>query len=192
MRVHPKFSQVRAGIPRGALGALALTVLALSLHGCSLVSATLRIERDFTQGPQQSTGQDVKELAVDLNENSDFKDNKDKITSIDEVGFVFRARNLLGNSAHGVIYISKTPIRPLTAATIQSSPLATRILEGLVLQPGYTSIDYDASLALELNQKVLHETVLGGTFFLYGIADETDFNITIDKLTAVVVATAEL
>jgi hypothetical protein len=89
-----------------------------------------------------------------------------------------------------VIYISKTQIRPLTAAAIQAS--ATRVLQGLVLQPAYTNIDYDASLALEVNQTVLHDFVKGGTFYLYGIADESDFDITIDKLTAVVVVTAEL
>jgi hypothetical protein len=192
MRVHHPSSRVRAGIVRWASGLLAVSALVLFLPGCPLISGTLRIERDFAQGLQQSTGQDVKELFVDLNENSDFKDNKDKIKSVDEVGFVFRAQNNLGNTAHGVIYISKTQIRPLTAAAIQSSPSAVRILQGLVLQPGYTNLDYDGSLALEVHQNVLHELVKGGTFYLYGIADESNFSITIDKLTAIVVLTVEL
>jgi hypothetical protein len=198
MRVHLHPSRIKAGVACWAIGFLAVAAIALSLPGCSLVSGTVRIEYDFTQGPQQSTGQDVKELFVDLNNNQDFKDNKAKIKSVDEVGFVFRARNLLADSPHGMIYISKTRILPLppatllTAAAIQSSPAATKVLQGLVLQPGYTNIDYDASLALEVNQTVLHDTVQGGTFYLYGIADASDFDITIDKLTAVVVVTAEL
>jgi hypothetical protein len=194
MYVHHPSSRIKAGIVRRAFSLLAISALVVLLPGCPLISGTLRIEHDFEQGPQRSTGQDVKELSVDLNQDQDFRDNKDKIKSVDEVGFVFRAQNNRGTTAHGVIYISKTPIRPLTAAGIQSSPFATKILQGLVLQPGYTNIDYNGSLALELNQKVMHETVRGGTFFLYGIADptETEFDITIDKLTAVIVVTAEL
>ena len=196
MRVHHPSSRIRAGIALCAFGLLAVSALALCLPGCSLVSGTLRIEHDFAEGPQQSSQGNVAELIVDLNVDKDFRDNKDKIKSVDEVGFVFRARNLLGNTAHGVFYISKTSLRPLTgpltAAVIQSSPLATKVLDGLMLQAGYTNIDYDGSLALEVNQNVLHETVQGGTFYLYGIADDSDFDITIDKLTAVVVVTVEL
>jgi hypothetical protein len=43
-----------------------------------------------------------------------------------------------------------------------------------------------------VHQNVLHELVKGGTFYLYGIADESNFNNTIDKLTAIVVLTVEL
>jgi hypothetical protein len=193
MRVQHKLSRISARTPRGALGLAALAFFALFfVTGCPLVSATLRIEHNFEEGPQQSTGQNVKELAVDLNADSNYKDNKDKIKSVDEVGFVFRAQNNLGNTAHGVIYISRTPIRPLTFAGITGSPLATPVVKGLVLQPGYTDITYDESLALEMNQKVLHDIVKDGTFYLYGIADQSEFDITIDKLTAVVVVTAEL
>ncbi len=185
---QPSVRPVRA--PRATVSVLALPVAFLLAIGCSLVSGTLRIEHDFEGGPQQSTGQNVKELAVDLNSDSDFKDNKDKITSVDEVGFVFRAQNNLGTVANGVIYISKTPVRPLTADAIRSA--ATPVVQGIVLQSGYTDISYDNSLALEVNQDVLHATVKDGTFYLYGIANQTDFDITIDKLTAVVVVTFEL
>ena len=190
MRVHPQSSRIKAGVACWAFGFLAVAAIALSLPGCSLVSGTIRIEYDYTGNPQQSTQGNVAELAVDLNTNQDFKDNKDKIKSVDEVGFVFRARNLLGNTAHGVIYISKGQIRPLTAAAIQAS--ATRVVQGVMLQSGYTNIDYNASLGLEVHQTVLHDFVKGGTFYLYGIADDSDFDITIDKLIAVAVVTAEL
>jgi hypothetical protein len=83
MRVHPQSSRIKAGVAGWAIGFLAVAAIALCLPGCSLVSGTIRIEYDFEQGPQQSTGQDVKELAVDLNTNQDFKDNKDKIKSVD-------------------------------------------------------------------------------------------------------------
>jgi len=192
MRVHHQRSGIKAGIVVWAFGFFAVVAIALCLPGCSLVSGTLRIEYDFPEGPQQSDSTSVAELKVELNDNQDFKDNKDKIKNVDEVGFVFRARNLLGKTAQGVIYLSKTPIRPLKPATIRLSPLATRVVQGVALQSGYTSIDYDASLALEVNQSVLHDAVKDGTFYLYGIADEADFDITIDELTAVVVVTAEL
>ena len=192
MRVHHKFSSIPAGIPRATIGILTFSLAVLLAVGCSLVSGTLRIEHDFEGGPQQSTGTNVKMLGVDLNSDSDFKDNKDKIKSVDEVGFVFRAQNNLGNVANGVIYISTVPITPLTYERITTSGLATPVVQGLILQPGYTDISYDDSLALEVNQAVLHEIVKGGTFYLYGIANQSNFDITIDKLTAVVVVTFEL
>jgi hypothetical protein len=194
MRVLHKLSRICAGIPRGALGALALTTLALFLYGCSLVSGTLRIEHDFREGPQQSTGQSVKELRVDLNDDSDFRDNQDKIKSVDEVGFVFQAINNTSVGATGQIWISRNSITPLTARGIREGG-ATLVVDGLVLAAGpgvSTDITYDESLAHEVNQDVLHELVKGGVFSLYGIASGSDFDITIQKNTAVITVTVEL
>jgi hypothetical protein len=193
MRVQHQLSRICAGIPRRTLGALAVSFLVLVVAGCVLVSGTIRIEHDFKEGPQQSTGQNVKEMAVDLNVDSDFKDNKDNIKSVDEVGFVFQAINNLSTGATGQIYASKLPISPLTAAQIRL--MGKLVVNGLVLSAGpgvATDISYDQSLAHEVNQDFLHDLVKDGTFYLYGIASQPDFDITIQKNTAVVVVTVEL
>lgn len=193
MRVQNQSSRICAGISRGTIGALAVSVLALLVTGCFLVSGTLRIEHDFKQGPQHSTGQNVKELAVNLNDNSDFKDNKDKIKSVDEVGFVFQAINNLAFGATGQIYASKTPVTPLTAAAVRAG--ATLVLTGLTLNAGpgvATNVTYDESLSHEVNQSTLAALVKEGTFYLYGIASEADFDITIQKNSAIIVVTVEL
>lgn len=193
MRVQNRISRICARIPRSVLGALVLTSLALLVYGCSLVSGTVRIEHDFRTGPQQSTGQGVKALGVDLTEDKDFNDNKDKIKSVDEVGFVFQAVNNLPVGANGQIWISRYPITPLTATAIRLG--ATLVVDGLTLAAGPgvgTDITYDESLAHQVNQTVLHELVKGGAFFIYGIATASDFDITIQKNTAVVTLTVEL
>jgi hypothetical protein len=174
---------LRCGLP--ALSALLL------IAGCSLVSVTLLINLDV-QGTHRSTSSNVAMIAVDLTQDQDFKDNKDKIASVDEVGFIFRAQNNIQQGATGQIYMSEVPVVPQTAATIIGSGLAKRVLSGLTLTPGgYVTITYEQSLALEENTDYLHRLVKSGHFYLYGVADTSTFDLTIDQLTVVAVITAE-
>jgi hypothetical protein len=178
---------------------LFLLALLVAAAGCELVSGTLRIEQDIltAEGEQHSTSSDVGEMAVDLSENSDFREHKDQIKSVDEVGFIFHAVNNIPNAATGEIWISPTrigtPGSALTAATIRSDPNAVKVLEGLALPAaGALDVTYDQSLTLQTNTDRLHEIVKTGTFYLYGIASTSTFDLTISQLTAVVVLTVEL
>jgi hypothetical protein len=171
---------------------LALILTVLVTAGCSLISGTVRVEYDFQSGLQHSTGQNVGAVNADLTTNKNYNDNKDKIKSVDEVGFVFHAQNNLSNAATGEIWLSPTQISPATAANIRAQ--ARRVVHGLAMNPnGSMDVSYETSLSLEDNPDYLHEVVKGGKFFLYGLADGTStFDITVDKLTAVVLLTVEL
>jgi hypothetical protein len=169
---------------------LPLLVGLLLVAGCSLVSVTILINLDVT-GTHRSTSSETAFIAVDLTQDPDFRDNQDKIQSVDEVGFVFRAQNNIAVQARGEIWISRSAIVPATPTSIRFQ--ARRILSGLVLPSGgYANITYEQSLAMEdpINKPYLHESVKQGRFYLYGIADTATFDLTIDQLTAVVVLTA--
>lgn len=165
----------------------------LLLAGCSLVSVTLLIELDV-EGTHRSTSSNIAVIAVDLTDDPDFEDNKDKIQSVDEVGFVFRATNNIAQAATGEIWLSLVEIPNATPESVRSGGAARRVLSGLVLPPAPGAIDirYEESLNLqdEANRAFLHDAVEGGRFYLYGIADTSNFDLTIDQLTVVVVLTA--
>ena len=198
MRVHHKFSRILRGNParrlrhsRPVRPRCCSSPDALWSRAPCGSSTTSRAVRS---SPRARTSRCS---AVDLNEDSDFKDNKDKIKSVDEVGFVFRAQNNLGNAAHGVIYISATPILPVpchvTAADITSARRPRWSWTGSSLRPGYTDIAYDESLALQVNQDVLHEHgARTGPSTSTGSPTSRTSTSRIDKLTAVVVMTVEL
>lgn len=162
----------------------------LLLAGCDLIGAQLRIELDVIppNSSQQSTHQTVGTIGVDLTTNSDFRDNQDKIKSVDEVGFVFRVRNNRTETATGRIYMTAAPLNFPTPETLASS--ATLVLDGLTV-PGssYIEVDYAQSLALQQNQALLHQQVKSGRIYLYGVAQGAPFDVTIDQLTVVLVMT---
>jgi hypothetical protein len=167
-----------------AAAALALVLLA----GCDLAGGQLRIVQDVIppNPAHQATHQAIGIVGVDLSANSDFKDNRDKIKSVDEVGFVFRAKNNLGTPATGQIYMSKTPLAFPSPATLQSQ--ATLVLDGLALPAsGTVNVTYEQSIALQVNRDQLHEQLETGTIYLYGCAQGAPFDITVDQLTVVLV-----
>jgi hypothetical protein len=174
--------------------ACALCALApLLLSGCNLVSATLRIEHDFAGGAQQSTGSTVTELPFDLAQDKDYKDHRDKIVSVDEVAFLFRAQNNRPVDTQAEVWLSRSPIAPLTPDAVRHSADARRVLRGLVLPAdSVVDVDYRTSLDLQENTEYLYRAVREGTFYLYAIADSSEFDLTIDQLTAIVVLTVEL
>jgi hypothetical protein len=170
-------------------------VLMLAASGCDLVSVTVRIVQDVIAPggtPYHAvSGATEGNIGVDLTNDSDFKDHKDNIKSVDGAGFVFRVQNNLAATATGQIYFSATPINPPSEANIRSQ--GTLILTGLAL-PGnaYTNIDYEGSLALQVaaNQPLFHETIKSGKIYLYGLAQNAPFDLTIDQLTVILMITA--
>lgn len=160
----------------------------LLLAGCDLIAGQLRIEYDVIPpaASHQATDQSIGTIGVDLTNNKDFKDNQDKIKSVDEVGFVFRVRNNRSEAATGRIYMTATPLASPSLSTLASS--ATLVLDGLAV-PGssYVEVDYAQSLALQQNQTLLHSQIQSGRIYLYGVGSGAPFDVTIDQLTVVLV-----
>jgi hypothetical protein len=174
--------------------ALAGLVL-LAVPGCDLVSVTLRIVQDVIAPGEPAhhvqSGQTQGSLGVDLTQDKDFKDNQDKIQSVDAAGFVFRVQNNSATAATGQIFFTTNPIASPTETNIRSQ--GTLILNGLALPGGtYTDIDFEDSLALQVaaNRDAFHTAIKGGKIYLYGLAQNPPFDLTIDQLTVVIIITA--
>lgn len=176
----------------------ALAVLALlAAPGCDLVSGTLRVVQDVIAPGEPAhhvqSGQTQGTMGVDLTNNKDFKDHQDKIKSVDAAGFVFRVRNNGALPATGEIFFTTTPLVSATEVNIRA--LGKRILSGLALPAGaYTDIEFENSLALQdaANRDAFHAAIKGGKIYLYGLAQNPPFDLTIDQLTVVLLLTVSI
>lgn len=183
-----------ARLPAAGLRAVLLCLLVpLTLTaGCKLLSATFRIAHDVQTSPSQSLRGEVPPLVCDLGAEKDFQDNRDRIRSIDAAGLVFRATNNSDSTAACEIWMSPTRIDPPTAEAIRGSAQARRVLGGLELPP-HEAVDlsFERSQVLEENVDFLDQTVRQGVFYLYGLMDQPSFDLTLERMTVVVVFTIE-
>jgi hypothetical protein len=176
-------------MPRRKLLGVA-TLACVLLAGCDLIAGQLRIVYDVIPpaSSQQSTDMSVGVIGVDLTQNKDFKDNQDKIQSVDEAGFVFRARNNLGTAASGQVYMTSSPLMFPSADIVRQQ--GTLVLDGLsIAASGYVDVDLAQSIALQRNRALLHQQIQTGRIYLYGVAQGAPFSLTIDQLTVVLVLT---
>ena len=171
--------------------ALPLLLFVVAAAGCDLASVQVRITEDVVtpgSNEQHSTDSNIAMVGVDLADDSDWKEHKDNIKSVDAAGFVLRIHNNRSEAATGRLYMSANPIANPSLTILANQ--ATLILDGLAV-PGNTSVelDFEDSLALEVNRTLLHEQMLTGKIFVYGVGEGAPFDVTIDQFTVVVVVT---
>jgi len=185
-----RHARVRAGLMPAVLLAA----------GCSLISANLRVQLDVpgNYASVDAIGTFVVPVPIDLNQNKDFRDHKDKIKSIDEVGFVFTAVNR-GAATTLEIWASPNLILQPTRAAITEN--ARKVLGGLTLaappQGSTTSsqdVEYYQSIDLQsgADSARLRELVKEGSCYLYAIGTTSGFDFELRGFTLVTVVTAAL
>ncbi len=157
-------------ISRNALKAVLPLLLVAAGAGCLLVSGQITIVQDF--GSDLATSElNVYELFVDLNDNSDYEEHKDKIKSLETIGFVVAITNLGSMQAKGEGYLSLTKLDVVTPAAVRAG--ATRIL--FVDDPiewGETrNITFEDSQAYIENFDKIEEAIKDGSIYFYGITD---------------------
>ena len=149
-------------------------LLAVLGAGCMLVSGQITVVQGFDPGTG-STTVEVNYLEVDLNENEDYADHKDKIASLETIGFVVHVTNLGADSASGEGYLGIDPV-PGTALTpddVKNSPKVKRILFiDDPIAPGETrEISFEDSQAYIENFDWMEEAIKDGNIHFYGITD---------------------
>lgn len=164
-----------------------LALLSIWIQGC-LLSGTYVIT--FEEIDEiVSTDEEWNWASVDLSKNDTWKDHEEDIKYVDEVGFSFKAQNLIStDSATGQLYISYED-------SLTTIPLikerATLIVDGIFLGPGETKhILWNESFKYILNLDVLKKHVESGNFHLYGICRDTPFNVRFYDIVAVITVTA--
>lgn len=153
----------------------ALTVaVGLAAAGCILSGEfIIVVEGD---GTITSTNASLEQLHIDLTDNETWQDHKDDIKSIIDVKFECKFTNNLSDSASGELYVSKN----LYATVSDVKNNATLVFSGLGLAGNESrEVTFSESSTYISNL----DTVLGlledGEFYLYGIANEDDFSVTV-------------
>lgn len=147
-----------------------IAMLSLLLAGC-LASGTVTFTHDIDEFTTSSGFMDKRE--IDLTDEDDFNDNKDKIQSVDQVSVVGWFYNLepVDNSAE--LYVSEDGSYTDPDMVRQN---ATRVYTSPVV-PGNDSVfvDWDDALPLIENLSYLKDEVYDGHFWIYGLAENSPF-----------------
>ena len=167
---------------KNLFGLSLIAVMTLALAGCLIISGTFVIVYDFDLTAQ--TG--FYYYQVDITEEEDWEDNKDKIDFIDVVGFEFTIENENPQAVEFNVYIDEFGTG---GGSVPGT--ASIIIESLTVPPGTTKFTYAQSLAFLKNVDRLKALVKSGTFDYYGTStsnDGDDFHITTSKVIVTVSA----
>jgi hypothetical protein len=146
-----------------------------SISGC-LLSGQLILFSDFDVGETSDTA--VNKYLVDLNDEEDYADNKDKIESVDGVAIIAVIENLTSTPVKGTIYVSNDP--DLTTVSQVEAEADLVFISPEVPGNGEIKIGWMDGFAHMVDPQPIIDEVLGdGTFWIYAIADDTPFNLDI-------------
>jgi predicted RNA-binding protein with RPS1 domain len=155
---------------RRLLLVLPLPLLAL-VWGCFIVSGQITFVENFGNAvaTQDST---VGFIGIDLNTVKDYEDHRDKIRSVETVGFQVEVTNLRDDlPATAEVYLSMENLGDPTAAEVQQQAVRVFSAAGDPVAPRTTRvIDFEESQAYMENFGALQDAVREGVFNVYFIA----------------------
>ena len=162
--------------------ALALVVvLTASINGC-LLSGQIVLFSDFNVGDTSDTV--VNKYLVDLNEDEDYADNKDKIESVDGVAIIAVIRNNSATPAQGAIYVSNDGTLETVADVTSQADLV--FVSPSVPGNSKKTIGWMDGFAHMVDEQPIIDEVLGdGEFWVYAIAIDTPFDLNINGAVAI-------
>jgi len=145
----------------------------MAFFASCIVSGTITFIYDIDEFYSHSGS--IQTIEVNLADNSDYNDNKDKIKSINHVAVVGTIENLMGVSNSAEVYISDigTYTNPdtirLYGKKIFTSPSV----------PGNDSVFINWSDGLQYIENLpdLKAAVESGYFWIYSLAENPDFNM---------------
>lgn len=156
---------------------------ALALLGGCLVTGQITLFQSIDEVP--TTNVAMLPIAVDLNDEEDYVEHKDKIKSVDEISVVAIIKNNLNTDADVKMYLSDDF---LTIDDISDPTKATLVFDGpTVPASGTLRIGWTDGFRYLVNEKVLINQVLGdGKFYLYAVAG-SEFSLRIKAEVAVTI-----
>lgn len=161
-------------------------LMPLFVAGC-VGTGTIIIVFELAEFVSSSSGLEVVE--VDLTDNSDYNDNKDRIKSIEQVTVIGWLVNELQTDNQAEIFIADVGTYS-TPAEVQAG--GTRVFTSPVI-PGGDSvfIDWSDGLSRIENLPALKDAADAGHFWLYGLAADSPFTVRFN-ITLVITMTAGL
>lgn len=117
--------------------------------------------------------------SVDLTGNSDWKDHRDQLNSVDDIGFACKITNYEATVATGQIWISDKSYT--TPVAVRAS--AVKILDGIAIAAnGTRSIEWKESADFLSNFNEAKTIVYKEKFYLYFMVAETPFHIDVKDI----------
>ena len=172
---------------------ISLVVLITVFVGGCLTTGQIKVHENFGDGVTHNA--DTYSYDLDMNTNSDYVDNKDKVKSVDAVAIVGVVKNNLQTEIQAEIYISDDPNLE-TAVEIMDPKNATRVFVSPTIPGnGKLTINYTNGLAHMENTQAIIDQLFGdtadGMFTIYAIGSAANFDFEY-KAEVVVTLTVEL
>jgi hypothetical protein len=166
---------------------LSALMATFAISGCLLLTGTFIIDLKV-DGTEVNTGSNFQYFEADLSKEQVWKDHKDNIKYIDNIGFQLWVTNNDASPVTGQLFASALDTIYTDTASVRDN--AILILSDLILPAGKTYVDWPTSLKYIRNLPSMRKIVEGGKFKIYGLITTLPFNITIDSATVVVTITA--
>jgi hypothetical protein len=116
---------------------------------------------------------------VNLTDNGDWKEHKDQLNSVDDIGFACKITNYESSVATGQIWISDKSYS--SPADVRTN--AVKILDGIAIPAGGTrSIEWKESADFLSNFNEAKTIVYTEKFYLYFMVAETPFHIDVKDI----------
>ncbi|MDZ4723256.1 MAG: hypothetical protein SGI97_05070 [candidate division Zixibacteria bacterium] len=145
---------------KNKIGVLGLILAGLIAAGC-LVSGTFVVVEDFNF----TTEEGFYRYPVDITDNADWKEHKDKIDQIDAVGAEFNITNNQGGPVTFKVWVDDFGANHASVGAVEAN--ATQILE-LTVPAGKSKVTYVQSLNAIMNIGELKRLAKFGQFDYYG------------------------
>ncbi len=162
------------------------------LSGC-LVTGTFVIDFRISDSDINDDNEEFIFFAVDLTEEDDWNDHKDKIKNIDNVGFQLWLTNNSTEAMSAKFYIAPHTATPAYADSNDVKANADLILTGLSVSAGPGTekhIDWPTSLSMIKNLDIIKNYAESGEFSIYIIKTPATIDFTLDSANVIVTFTA--
>ncbi len=166
-------------------------VCLLGVAGCLVTSGQILVTADL--GNFNVTTTSVQDLDVDLNEISDYADNKETLEDLADIAILGEITNTGTNDIDVVAYMTRNVTSLTTSAEVLA--VGVQIWGPFRVAAGATvRVDWDTSAALiGSNKNVLIDEVKGdGTFTVYILGAAGSYSFTVDDGQLVLVLDAGL
>lgn len=162
--------------------ALAALVLMLTL-GASCITTGNVVVVEYIGDMVGQTDTHFEKAEVNLKDNPDWRDHKDKLNSVDDIGFACKIYNDTNVTATGQVYISQKQYTEIS--DLRTRPDVYKILDGIIVAPHTTKeIKWEDSYGYLSNFDNAKTIVYDESevFYLYFVAKETPFKINVTNI----------
>jgi hypothetical protein len=158
---------------------LGIVALLMMLGNNCITSGNVVVVYDGIDDLTGQTNTNFQSKYVDLSSNDDWKEHRDQLNSVDDIGFACTIKNYESSIATGQIYISDKSYS--TPEAVKAG--AIKILDGIAVPAsGSRTIEWKESADFLSNFVEAKKIVYTEKFYLYFMVEETPFHIDVTDI----------